>query len=156
MPGKTQSNQVGEVAAVVVALQDTPNFAPLEIVTDSKYTIDGLTKHLPKWEDRGWIGIKNSELFRAAAYQLRKRSATTHFRWVKGHSGNEGNERADKLAGEGAQRDQPDELDLRIPPEFDPQGARLVTITQATAYAGIRARKKKPERKLTTYHLELT
>jgi hypothetical protein len=59
IPGPNQSNQVGEIAAVVAALEKLPNYMPLIIKTDSRYVIDGLTIHLKKWEDRGWIGIKN-------------------------------------------------------------------------------------------------
>ena len=64
IPGLNQSNQVGEIAAVVVALEKLPNYIPLLIKTDSRYVIEGLTTHLKKWEDQGWIGIKNKEWFR--------------------------------------------------------------------------------------------
>ncbi|KAN0107309.1 hypothetical protein V8E52_010245, partial [Russula decolorans] len=67
VPGESHSNQIGELAAVIVALQNTPRFYPLEIVSDSKYVIDGLTSHLREWEDRGWIGIQNATLFKKAA-----------------------------------------------------------------------------------------
>ena len=51
IPGPTQSNQVGELAAVVRALELAPSYAPLTIVTDSQYVIDGLTQNLSEWED---------------------------------------------------------------------------------------------------------
>lgn len=41
-----QSNQAGELTVVLIAIQNTPNFAPLQIRTDSQYVINGLTKHL--------------------------------------------------------------------------------------------------------------
>jgi ribonuclease HI len=44
------------------------------------------TIHLKDWDDQGWIGIKNIEWFKRAAYLLR-RTAITRFKWVKGHSG---------------------------------------------------------------------
>lgn len=109
-------------------------FWPLIIKTDSQYVIKGLTTHLRVWEDQGWIGIKNSRLFKKAAYLLRKRTAPTLFEWVKGHSGDEGNEQSDMLAKEGASKDQPDDLPLDIPPEYDLQGAKLATMTQVLAY----------------------
>jgi ribonuclease HI len=82
---------------VIVAADKTLPFQPLEIVSDSKYVIDGLTTNLNSWEDQGWAGTKHAHLFRRASYLLRKQSATTTFRWVKGHSGMQGNEESDKL-----------------------------------------------------------
>ena len=99
--------------------------------------INGLTTHLTEWEDNGWIGIKNAPLFKKAAYLLKRRSAPTLFKWVKGHSGDEGNEGSDQLAKEGAEKANPDELNLKIPKEFNLQGAKLATLSQAIAYKGI-------------------
>jgi ribonuclease HI len=105
VPGEIQTNQIGELAAVIVALETTLHFHPLEIVSDSKYVINRLTLHLREWEDKGWIGIQNTTLFKKAAFMLKSKSAKTTFRWVKGHSGNLGNEESDKLAKEGAEKD---------------------------------------------------
>ena len=69
--GPAQSNQVGELAAIIVVAETAPNFYKLSIVTESKYMIEGLTKHLLNWEDRGWIGIENADLFKRAAYLLK-------------------------------------------------------------------------------------
>ena len=87
VPGNDQSNQVGELVAVIAAVQNLPIYAPLEIHSDSKYVIDGLTTHLSHWENIGWINVQNATLFQKAAYLLRRRTATTHLKWVKGHSG---------------------------------------------------------------------
>ena len=46
IPGDTQSNQVGELAAVIAAAASTAPYQPLKIVTDSKYVIEGLTTNL--------------------------------------------------------------------------------------------------------------
>ncbi|KAA1466380.1 RnaseH-domain-containing protein [Dentipellis sp. KUC8613] len=140
IPGPQQTNQVGELVAIAEAVRQTENFAPLTIKSDSKYSINGLTKHLQEWEDRGWIGIRNSIFFRVAATLLRMRTATTKFKWVKGHNGEPGNEQSDEKAKEGAEKDEPDELDLTIKPSFNLQGAKIATITQSIAYQGIRER----------------
>jgi len=87
VPGNHQSNQIGELAATVVAIQRTPHFYPLEIISDSQYVIKGLTEHLHHWEDRGWIRIQNIQLFQTAAFLLKRRSTRTCFTWVKGHNG---------------------------------------------------------------------
>ena len=154
IPGVDQSNQVGEIAAVVAALEKIPNYTPLRIKTDSRYVIDGLTIHLKTWEDRGWIGIKNKEWFNRAAYLLRRRTAPTKFQWVKGHSGELGNEESDRLAKEGAEKDMMDEISLEVPEHFELQGAKLATLTQATAYKGIYERIPKEERRTTHRNLE--
>ena len=51
IPGEGQLNQIGELAAVIKAVRILPNYHKLTIITDSRYIIEGLTKHLQKWED---------------------------------------------------------------------------------------------------------
>ncbi|KAI0254996.1 hypothetical protein BJV78DRAFT_1345447 [Lactifluus subvellereus] len=104
------------------------------------YAYIAATTHLQTWEDNGWIGVKNADLFKRTAFLLRSRIATTDFQWVKGHDGTLGNEQSDRLAKEGANKPDTDLLPLTTPSEFDLQGAKLATITQATAYQGIRER----------------
>jgi ribonuclease HI len=58
IPGNKQSNKIGEIVAVIAAVETLPNYCKLTIVTNSRYVIDGLTKHLTKWEDNGWIETK--------------------------------------------------------------------------------------------------
>jgi ribonuclease HI len=154
VPGKEQLNQVGELVAVVAALEKTPNFTPITIKTDSKYVIEGLTKNLKNWENRGWIGIKNKEWFKRAAYLLRRRTVPTKFKWVKGHSGELGNEMSDQLAKEGANKETTDDIPLEIPKNFDLQGVKLAKITQAIAYKGIQESLTMPRRRTTTLNLE--
>ncbi|KAG2068443.1 hypothetical protein BDR04DRAFT_1129233 [Suillus decipiens] len=85
-PGMHHSNQIGELIAILVALQSTNLLTPVKIVTDSKYVINGLNIHLDVWENTGWINIANAQLFKAIAYQLRRCPAQTTFQWVKGHN----------------------------------------------------------------------
>ncbi|KAI9062428.1 hypothetical protein FKP32DRAFT_1724414, partial [Trametes sanguinea] len=114
-------------------------FTDLHIVTDSKFVVNGLTRDLLKWEDMGWIGVANSGQIRRAAALLRARSARTTLRWIKGHSGCEGNEHADKLAEAGRLLDKPDDEDP-IGPErvYLKNGASLQVLTQKLAYKGIK------------------
>ncbi|KAH7904524.1 ribonuclease H-like domain-containing protein, partial [Hygrophoropsis aurantiaca] len=156
IPGPLQSNQVGELAAIIIAAQISDPFTQLAIKTDSKYVISGLTEHLNKWEDHGWINTKNKTLFEAAAYQLRRRAAPTTFTWVKGHSGLEGNDGADTLANQGAQKEIPDAIDLSIPPNFKTQGAKLQSMTQSLAYKGIRNINTTPQRRTALINLDMT
>ena len=149
-----QSNQVGEIATIIIAAETIPQSWLLKIHMDSQYVINGLTMHLTEWEDNGWIGIKNAPLFKKAAYLLKRRSAPTLFKWVKRHSSDEGNEGSDQLAKEGAEKANPDELNLEIPKEFDLQGAKLATLSQAIAYKGILEQRGPYTRPVTLNNLE--
>jgi len=144
VPGPDQSNQVGEIVAIIVVVASIPLSQPLQIISDLKYTIDGLTSHLHSWENQGWIEIKNADFFKRAAYLLRRRTAPTYFKWVKGHDGNDGNEQSDRLAKEGAINPTPDVLDLSVLDNFNVQGAKLRSLTQALAYRGIRNSRPPP------------
>ena len=155
VPGNNHSNQIGELVAVIAAVNSLPNFCKLKIVTDSRYVIDGLTENLTNWEDRGWIEIKNADMFKRAVYLLKRQTALTIFKWVKGHQGIRGNEESDKLAKEGTGKEEPDNLPLEIPKEFDLQGAKLSTLSQAIAYRGIRERKIKEPRPATNRNIDL-
>ncbi|KAH9971888.1 ribonuclease H-like domain-containing protein [Russula compacta] len=141
VPGPDQSNQVRELAAVIIALQNTPHFQPLKIISDSRYVIQGLTGHLPNWEDQGWIQIKNAKILKKMAYLLKCRSAVMTFKWVKGHSGNLGNDESDHLAKAGAMQQTSDNMNLDVPKEFNLQGVKLAVINQSVAYQGIRGTK---------------
>jgi hypothetical protein len=79
----------------------------------------------------------------------------TSFQWTKGHSRTLGNEQSDQLAKQGAEKPDVDLFSLEIPKEFDLQGVKLATITQATAYQGIREGKDCPPRPTTTQNLQL-
>ena len=117
VPGVEQSNQIVEIIAMIRVATMIPTFWPLVIKTDSRYMIKGLTWHPKEWENKGWwIGVKNAIFFRKAAYLLRRCTAPTLFEWVKGHTGDLGNEESDKLAKEGAEiypysRDQPSNME---------------------------------------------
>ena len=118
-------------------LEITPPYQPVRICIDSKYVIGGLTTHLETWEDDGWIDIKNAKLFRKAVHLMRHRSARTTLQWVKGHDEIQGNEGSDVLAKLGVNKEHPDPMNLEILLDFDIQGAKLLTLTQAVAYKGI-------------------
>ena len=140
---------------IIAALEVVPHYQPAKILSDSKYVIEGLTTHLEPWENNGWIGIRNANLFKKAVHLLRCRSAKTTIKWVKGHNGNQGNKGSDTLAKQGANKRNPDPLNLEIPMDFEVLGAKLPTLMQATAYRGILERRKPEPHNTTKKNLNL-
>ena len=87
-----------ELMAVIIALEKLKKLkSEITIYTDSKYVCDAVEKKwVFGWEKKAFKGKKNEDLWRRflVLYRLHKVS----FQWVKGHAGNEFNERADVLA----------------------------------------------------------
>ncbi len=136
-----QSNQTGEIVATLTATTITHNRIRLIQETDSRTTMDSLTKWIHNHEDTGYILQRNAELTRLTIARLRMRRAHTIFKWVKGHNGHAGNEAADELAAKGAGKLTGDGIDLEIPRAFMVSGAKLRSMTQRLAYRAIRSRR---------------
>ncbi|KAI0723595.1 hypothetical protein C8Q76DRAFT_672304 [Earliella scabrosa] len=132
-----QTNQVAELYAIALVAARAPPFAPLHILSDSKYVVEGITRWVYKWEAQGWIGVANKDLFKDALAWLRARSARTTLKWVKGHAGTAGNEAADALAREGAEKPATVSPLPPAPQQFLLRGAKLTCMTQKLAYKGI-------------------
>ncbi|KAG1797200.1 RnaseH-domain-containing protein [Suillus variegatus] len=156
MPETHHSNQIGELVAVLVALQTANPLTPVKIVTDSKYVINGLNTHLDDWENNGWIDVANAQIFKAIAYQLRRCSAPTSFQWVKGHSQVKGNEKADLLVQNSASKATTDIINTYVPRNFDLQGAKLSKIKQKTAYKVLMIKKQIDYKRPTLGMLDIT
>ena len=99
----TTNNQM-ELTAVIKALDFFSESTEIEIFTDSKYVMDGITEYIKKWKVNGWKTaskkpVKNSDLWK----QLDSLSAqhSIKWNWVKGHSGHRENDIADELANLG-------------------------------------------------------
>ncbi|KAI0089041.1 hypothetical protein BDY19DRAFT_889612, partial [Irpex rosettiformis] len=129
---------------------------PIVIVTDSMYCMNGILYQAKKWEATGWINTKNKELFQAILSWCRRRPARISFKWVKGHSGKRGNEEADKLANEGSHKEKTEGVNLRILPQFLPQGLQVNVSTQKLIEKGIKELEQHKPRKSTEKNLELT
>ncbi|KAG2198874.1 hypothetical protein INT47_010279 [Mucor saturninus] len=110
LPGN-QTNQRAEASAVIHALEQSLNGSePLEIITDSQYVISAATVWSKKWVKSQWKSaagseIKNRDLFEKMLSLIEKRKGEVRFTHVRGHQGNEGNEKADKLAVAGAKKE---------------------------------------------------
>ena len=147
---KEQSNQTGELVVVLMVVKNHPPNEDLHIISDSKYVIDGITKHAKKWEERGWIDVQHKDLFKCVIAWMRSRKGRTTMEWVKGHNGTRGNKEADRLAGEGAEKQLPESpLDLKYPPNQLSPGAKLARLEQRDFYQILSEKKPIPMRKRT-------
>lgn len=108
---RSTTNNRMEMLAVIAGLETLSEPVSLRVYTDSRYVHDGATKWIHGWQKRGWKtasgdAVKNQDLWvRMHALTLRHR---VEFRWVRGHNGNPGNERADALAMQGALKARPE------------------------------------------------
>jgi len=74
--------------------------------TDSQYVQKGMSLWLPGWKRRGWLTAARKPVKNADLWQELDRLVAQHevsWRWVKGHAGDPGNERADALANLGVE-----------------------------------------------------
>lgn len=98
------TNQVAELTAAIEGLKLTPPGSEVELVSDSQYTLKGISEWRKGWERRGWKNaagqpVANKELWMTLFMLVDGRKVTT--RWVKGHAGDKYNEAADELANLG-------------------------------------------------------
>jgi ribonuclease HI len=99
----TTNNRM-ELTAVIEALASLKRRSAVTIYTDSQYVKNGITTWIHGWKARGWKTadkkpVKNIELWQRLD-ELNAAHAV-QWRWVKGHAGDPGNERADQLANRG-------------------------------------------------------
>ena len=98
---QTTNNRM-ELTAVIQALSLLKEPCIVELWSDSKYVIDGLSKGWAKgWKARGWVKSDkkpalNPDLWDRLLTQTERH--TMHYHWVKGHAENEYNNRCDELA----------------------------------------------------------
>jgi ribonuclease HI len=101
----TTNNRM-ELTAVIEALASLKRGCRVAIYTDSEYVKNGITTWIKGWKARGWRTadrkpVKNVELWQRLE-ELEGRHQV-HWHWVRGHTGNPGNERADLLANRGVE-----------------------------------------------------
>jgi ribonuclease HI len=100
----TTNNRM-ELTAVIQALTVLKKHCHVVIYTDSEYVRKGITEWITGWKRRGWKTADNKPVKNADLWQQLEAAEAVHqvdWRWVKGHSGDPGNERADGLANRGA------------------------------------------------------
>ena len=99
----TTNNQM-ELSAAIEGLSILTEPCNVELFTDSKYVMDGITQWIQNWKKNNWRtaakkDVKNKELWQKLDQLITEHQVQWH--WVKGHSGDAGNEAADLLANKG-------------------------------------------------------
>ena len=102
---ETTNNRM-EMMAVIKALEALKGPSKVELYTDSKYVMQGITEWLEGWKAKGWKTaskkpVKNVDLWQEIDAAVNTSGHDISFHWVKGHAGDPGNERADELARKG-------------------------------------------------------
>jgi ribonuclease HI len=97
---QTTNNRM-ELMAAIQALEALNRPSQVQLHTDSTYLLNGITKWIAAWQRNGWRTsarkpVKNEDLWRRLIEAMNGHEVT--WLWVKGHAGEEGNERADALA----------------------------------------------------------
>lgn len=100
---ETTNNRM-ELMAAIQALEVLNQSCAIKLHSDSKYVLQGITEWMENWKKRGWKTaakkpVKNEDLWRRLDIAMQRHDV--NWTWVKGHSGNVGNEKADQLANRG-------------------------------------------------------
>ncbi|HEY5017220.1 MAG TPA: ribonuclease HI, partial [Streptosporangiaceae bacterium] len=101
---RATTNNRMELLAAISALEALSRPVSVQLYTDSKYVLDGITKWINGWQRNGWLTsarkpVKNADLWRRLTEAMNRHDV--NWIWVKGHAGDPGNERADALARRG-------------------------------------------------------
>ena len=101
----TTNNRM-ELTAVIEALNALSRPCEVILHTDSQYVQKGITEWIHNWKMRGWKTASKSPVKNADLWQALDAAQARHkidWRWIKGHAGHDGNERADALANRGVE-----------------------------------------------------
>lgn len=96
----TTNNRM-ELTAVIKALEHYDETREIEVFTDSKYVMQGITEWIKNWKNNHWKTSQKKDVRNKDLWVLLDTVSAKHdikWSWVKGHAGDYGNEIADKLA----------------------------------------------------------
>ena len=104
----TTNNRM-EMTAVIEGLAALKRPCDVVVYLDSQYVRQGITQWIQGWKARGWrtaskAPVKNVDLWQRLDSLVAQSGHSIDWRWVKGHAGNPGNERADALANRGVDK----------------------------------------------------
>lgn len=98
------TNQVMELTAAIKPISTLKTGQVIEVFSDSQYLVKGMTEWLLNWKRRNWKTASGEPVKNKALWvELDKlhQSHSITWSWVRGHNGDIGNEKADKLANRG-------------------------------------------------------
>lgn len=101
---KISTNNRMELTAVIKALEALRFPCDIDLYSDSKYVLQGITEWLPNWKKRNWLTASKKPVLNVDLWQELDLLVAQHkinWHWVKGHSGHPGNEMADAMANKG-------------------------------------------------------
>lgn len=101
----TTNNRM-EMQAVIQGLSAITTPSSITVYLDSQYVQKGITEWVHGWKHRGWktsqgSPVKNCDLWVKLDELVSNSEHAIEWKWVKGHAGHPGNERADELANFG-------------------------------------------------------
>ena len=104
----TTNNRM-EMTAVIEGLSALKRPCQVTLYLDSEYVRKGITEWIHGWKARGWRTaakqpVKNADLWQKLDAVVSSSGHQIDWRWVKGHAGDPGNERADALANQGVDK----------------------------------------------------
>lgn len=101
---KATTNNRMELMAVIQALEALKQPCSVQLHSDSSYVLKGITEWMVNWKKRNWQTASKKPVKNVELWQRLDAAIVQHdieWKWVKGHSGNKGNDRADALANLG-------------------------------------------------------
>ena len=96
----TTNNRM-ELKATIMGLNAVTRTMAIALHTDSRYVMNGVQDWLPRWKANGWKTASKKPVANQDLWRLLDEAASRHqvtWHWVKGHAGDEFNERCDQLA----------------------------------------------------------
>ncbi|MDZ7787963.1 MAG: ribonuclease HI [Halofilum sp. (in: g-proteobacteria)] len=100
---ETTNNRM-ELMAIIQALEALKRPCKVRAITDSQYVMKGVTEWMPGWKKRGWRTASRKPVANRDLWERLDAAIQRHeidWEWVRGHTGQAGNERADQLANRG-------------------------------------------------------
>lgn len=104
--GQTTNNRM-ELTAAVKGLEALKECCEVEVVTDSQYLKNGITKWVRGWKRNGWLTSAKTPVLNQDLWQLLDAQNARHkttWTWTKGHANHKDNNRCDELATAAARR----------------------------------------------------